>query len=108
MGGVRGALPRRSRQVRLPKDGVHLHLAVGVEVRRPRDNRQIIRYCNRSAENDIRKTWLRMAMKDSRPLLQLIVPQISQKEYSLCEISLLPLQVCQWNQEQPSHLESCP
>jgi len=31
MGGVCGAHPRRIRQVRLAKDGVHPHLAVGGE-----------------------------------------------------------------------------
>ena len=35
MAGVRGARPRRVRQVRLAEDGVHPHLAVGIEVRRP-------------------------------------------------------------------------
>ena len=50
MAGVRGAHPRHIRQVRLAEDGVHPHLAVGVKVGRPHDNRHVIRHCNHGAE----------------------------------------------------------
>ncbi len=51
MAGVRGAHPRRVRQVRLAEDGVHPHLAVGIEVGCLCNNQHVIRHYNHGAED---------------------------------------------------------